>query len=126
MIELLLRGEQAVVRVGCAIDVAVAADLRVALAWALEHHRDVVVDLADTPTLDPAGLSVLIRAHRRARHNGGRLCLVAPSRFVLTALHTMHVDHVFPIFEDCPAALGWLRQDVRAGAAVEDLGVSAA
>jgi anti-sigma B factor antagonist len=37
--------------------------------------------------------------------------LAGPSRFVITVLHTMHVDGLFPIFDDCPAALDWLRAD---------------
>jgi anti-sigma B factor antagonist len=111
MIELTTRHEHALIRVHGDLDLAMAADLRDALGWAVDGHRGVVVDLADVPRLDSAGLGVLIRAHGRARHSGGVLCLVAPSRFVLTVLHTMHVDGVFPIFDDCRTAFDWADSD---------------
>jgi anti-sigma B factor antagonist len=96
------------------LDEALAPELRETLGAAVECSADVVVDLSEAPIVDPAGLGVLVRAHRRARRQGGNLCLVAPSRFVLTVLHTMHVDGVFPIFDDCVSALGWLGADTAA------------
>jgi anti-anti-sigma factor len=109
MIELTTRDDSALIRVHGNLDEATARDLRDALGWAVDRHGSVVVDLAGAPRVDPAGLGVLIRAHGRARHRGGVICLVAPSRFVLTVLHTMHVDGVFPIFDDCVTALRWAR-----------------
>lgn len=109
MIELSSTDRQGVVRVQGDIDAEVAPELRDALAWAVDRHEHVVLDLDGAPTLDSAGLSVLIRAHRRARQRGGLLCLVAPSRFVITVLHTMHVDGVFPIFDDSATAEDWMR-----------------
>jgi anti-sigma B factor antagonist len=117
MIELTTREESALVRVHGNLDATMAPDLRDALCWAVDRHPAVVVDLAGSPRVDPAGLGVLIRAHGRARHRGGVLCLVAPSRFVLTVLHTMHVDGVFPIFDDCVTALRWGRAEAAASAA---------
>ena len=99
------------------LDVTMAPDLREALCWAVDRHSAVVVDLAGSPRVDPAGLGVLIRAHGRSRQRGGVLCLVQPSRFVLTVLHTMHVDGVFPIFDDCVTALRWVRAEAAASAA---------
>jgi anti-sigma B factor antagonist len=101
----------AVVRVHADLDDQVAALLRDTLADAVDRYGDVVVDLAGAHTLDPAGLGVLVRAHRHARRRDGNLCLAAPSRFVVAVLHTMHVDGVFPIFDDCPSALRWLGGD---------------
>jgi anti-anti-sigma factor len=114
MIELTTRDDSALVRVHGNLDATTASDLRDALCWAVDRHRAVVVDLAGSPRVDPAGLGVLIRAHGRARHRGGVLCLVEPSRFVLTVLHTMHVDGVFPIFGDCVTALRWVRTSAAA------------
>jgi anti-sigma B factor antagonist len=111
MIELTTTGDSALVRVHGNLDGTTAPDLRGALCWAIDRRAAVVVDLAGAPRVDPAGLGVLIRAHGRARHRGGVICLVAPSRFVLTVLHTMHVDGVFPIFSDCAAALRWVRAE---------------
>jgi anti-anti-sigma factor len=98
----------AVLHIHATIDATVAPSLRQVLADAIDRHAHVVVDLADVPTLDPKGLAVLVRGHRRARRRAGWVCLVAPSRFVLTVLHTMRVDGIFPIFDDCASALDWL------------------
>ena len=111
MIELTTRHEHALIRVHGDLDLEVAPDLRDALSRAVGRHRGVVVDLTDAPRLDSAGLGVLIRARGRARHSGGVVCLVGPSRFVLTVLHTMHVDGVFPIFDDCATAFDWIGSD---------------
>jgi anti-sigma B factor antagonist len=117
MIELTTHGDTALVRLHGNLDETMASDLRDALGWAVDRHPGVVVDLTGAPRVDPAGLGVLIRAYGRARHRGGVICLVAPSRFVLTVLHTMHVDGVFPIFDDCVTALRWARAEAAASAA---------
>jgi anti-sigma B factor antagonist len=98
----------AVLHIHADIDAALAPGLREILADVIDRYAHVVVDLSEVPTLDPAGLAVLVRAHRRARRLNGWVCFAAPSRFVVTVLHTMHVDGVFPIFDDCPEALEWL------------------
>ncbi|WP_433796945.1 STAS domain-containing protein [Actinoplanes sp. CA-252034] len=87
------------------LDQRLADRLRPALLEAAESGRDLVIDMRDAATIDPAGLGLLVRAHRAARQHGATLCLVAPSRFVLTVLHTMRLDGVFPIFADLQAAL---------------------
>jgi anti-anti-sigma factor len=111
MIELTTREQDALVRVHGDLDIEMAADLRSALGWAVDRHHGVVVDLSGVPRLDSAGLGVLVRALGRARHHAGVLCLVGPSRFVRTVLHTMHVDGVFPIFDDCVTAFRWINDD---------------
>ena len=116
MIELTTAAGSALVRVHGNLDANTAPDLRDALGWAVDRHAGVIVDLAGAPRVDPAGLGVLIRAHGRAKHRGGVVCLVAPSRFVLTVLHTMHVDGVFPIFDECVTALHWVRAEASATA----------
>jgi anti-anti-sigma factor len=88
-VELDERLHAAVVRVYGDLDAALAPALRQVLADAVDRHSDVVVDLAHAPTVDPAGLSLLVRAHRHARRCDGTMCFVAPSRYVLTVLHTM-------------------------------------
>jgi anti-anti-sigma factor len=100
--------EAAILHIHADIDATVAGGLRDVLAGAIDRYAHVVVDLAEVPTLGPEGLGVLVRAHRRARRLNGWVCFAAPSRFVLTVLHTMHVDGVFPIFDDCESALEWL------------------
>ncbi|TDC81351.1 anti-sigma factor antagonist [Micromonospora sp. KC606] len=82
--------------------VAEAGDLtdavRRALAEAVTVDTRVLVDLGEAPVVDSASLGLLVRAYREARRDGRQLCLVAPSRFVLTVLHTMRLETVFPVF----------------------------
>ncbi|GAA2597186.1 hypothetical protein GCM10010435_90570 [Winogradskya consettensis] len=84
-------------------------ELRAALAAAVASRPHVVVDLAGVHTLDDTVLGLLVRAHRNARRRGGLVCLAAPSRFVITVLHTMQVHGLFPLFDERDEALDWLR-----------------
>ncbi|GAB2621745.1 hypothetical protein Aab01nite_77350 [Paractinoplanes abujensis] len=79
--------------------------LREALAVAVHDHRHVIVDMSAAPTIDSSGLSVLVRAHNDAKARGGTLSLAAPSRYVVTVLHTMKLHPVFPLYPDVDAAL---------------------
>ncbi|WBB68469.1 STAS domain-containing protein [Micromonospora sp. WMMD812] len=79
--------------------------VRRALREAIDLGGRLLVDLTDVEVIDSAGLGLLVRAHQEARRRGGALCLVAPSRFVLTVLHTMRLDGVFPIVMSRAAAL---------------------
>ncbi|MFI5937732.1 STAS domain-containing protein [Actinoplanes sp. NPDC051494] len=116
VVELEERPVGTVVRVRECADAAEAAEeLRSALAAAVERSPYVVVDLAGVHTLDDTVLGLLVRAHRNARRRDGLVCLAAPSRFVITVLHTMHVDGLFPLFDDCDGALEWLRAEVLTG-----------
>lgn len=98
----------AVVHVSADLGAEVTGQVRTAVTGAVERCGNLVLDLAEVATVDPIGLGMLVRAHRRARQHHAVMCLVAPSRYVLTVLHTMHLDRVFPIFDDCPSALAWL------------------
>ncbi|MEW2383558.1 STAS domain-containing protein [Micromonospora sp. NPDC047707] len=71
--------------------------LRAALAAAEEHAGRVTVDLSTVEHIDSAGLGLLVRARQEARQRGMELCLHAPSRFVLTVLHTMRLQAAFPV-----------------------------
>jgi anti-sigma B factor antagonist len=110
------RPDAVVVRVRAdLLDATVAPTLRETLTDAVDRHPYVIVDLSGVPSLDDVGLGLLVRAHRRARRRGGVVVFAGPSRFVITVLHTMHVDGLFPIFDDCPSALAWLRDEEPAG-----------
>jgi len=87
------------------VDAAAAELLREALASAVRDHRHVIVDMHAAGTIDSAGLSLLVRAHREAKSRGGTLSLAAPSRYVVTVLHTMHLHQVFALYPDLEAAL---------------------
>ncbi|MET8837481.1 STAS domain-containing protein [Micromonospora sp. NPDC004540] len=82
-----------------------AEQVRRALAEAVTVGDRVLVDLAAVEVIDSAGLGLLVRAHQETRRDGRRLCLVAPSRFVLTVLHTMRLDGVFAVFDSRVRAL---------------------
>ncbi|MGY0005933.1 STAS domain-containing protein [Micromonospora sp. I033] len=82
--------------------------VRRALAEAVVVGDRVLVDLAGIEVIDSAGLGLLVRAHQEARRDGRRLCLVAPSRFVRTVLHTMRLDGVFAVFDTHARALSGL------------------
>lgn len=81
-----------------------ADPLRTALSKAAEHQGRVVVDLSAVEQIDSTGLGLLVRARQEARQRGAELCLHAPSRFVLTVLHTMRLDTAFPVVPDRPHA----------------------
>uniref|UniRef100_UPI00155FA31D STAS domain-containing protein n=1 Tax=Actinoplanes derwentensis TaxID=113562 RepID=UPI00155FA31D len=81
--------------------------VRPALMEAAESGRDVIVDMSDAGVIDSAGLGLLVRAYRCTRRRGAGLSLVAPSRFVMTVLHTMHLDGMFPVFPDEETALAF-------------------
>ncbi|WP_051799559.1 STAS domain-containing protein [Catenuloplanes japonicus] len=98
----------AIVEVTGDIDRLLVSTMQAALGRAAALHRNTVLDLAAVQLVDPIGLGVLVRGHVRARKRGGHLCLAAPSRFVLTVLHTMHLDDALPVFGDLPSTLTWL------------------
>src|SRR2546423_6024144 len=69
------------------LDLATASALDAALRDAADEHADrVVIDLADVPFIDAAGLRVLIRAQRRQDEAGGELPIARPSRQVARLL----------------------------------------
>jgi anti-anti-sigma factor len=100
-----VRNDVAVVTPSTDLDTAAVELLREALTEAVQHHRHVVVDLHAAPTIDSAGLSLLVRAYNEAKSHGGTLSLAAPSRYVVTVLHTMKLHQVFPQYPDVEAAL---------------------
>lgn len=78
------------------IDLTTANQLRMALLDAAGRgHGMVVVDMTSTRFCDSAGLSVLVRAYRRALDEGGELRVVMPADstvcriFSLTGLYNL-------------------------------------
>ncbi|MDR7276259.1 STAS domain-containing protein [Catenuloplanes atrovinosus] len=98
----------AIVEVRGDIDRLLVSTMQAALGRAAALHRNIALDMSAVQLVDPIGLGVLVRGHVRARKRGGHLCLAAPSRFVLTVLHTMRLDDALPVFDDLPSALTWL------------------
>jgi anti-anti-sigma factor len=87
------------------IDAGFAETLRDGLTAALDTSHHVVLDLHAVHLIDSAGLGLLVRIHQEAKNRGGSLCLVAPSRYVLTVLHTMRLDTVFASYPDEETAI---------------------
>ena len=100
--------EAAIVTVRGDVDIDLADALRASLAEAIARRRRVVLTFAEVAVIDSVGLGVLVRAHRDARRLGGALCLVAASHFIITVLHAVRLDAIFPLFDDCEQALAWL------------------
>lgn len=93
------------------IDASFTQTLRDGLTTALNTSRYVVLDLHAVHLIDSAGLGMLVRAHQEAKRGDGSLSLAAPSRFVLTVLHTMRLDVIFSSYPDEETALNALRRD---------------
>lgn len=86
------------------LDAGVAELLRDELMRAAARGH-IVVDLHTVRFIDSAALGLLVRAHQETKHHGGRLILAAPSRFVLTVLHTMRLDGTLASYPDVPSAV---------------------
>lgn len=97
-----------VVRLRGQLDILFASQLRDVLLEAADRHANLVLDLRDVRLLDSTGLGQLVQARRLTEQHGGRLCLVAPSTFILSVLDTMRLAPVFEIFSDTTHALEWL------------------
>jgi anti-sigma B factor antagonist len=83
------------------------------LTAAATHHTHLIVDLHAVHTMQPAALSMLVRARQRTKAGGGLFCLVAPSRFVLTVLHTMRLVTAMPAYPDLREAMDAIRSGHR-------------
>jgi anti-sigma B factor antagonist len=88
------------------IDVTNAAALRAALLEAATRGRGAMVaDMSGTHFCDSAGLNVLVRAHKRARAEGGELLLVVPATTVLRIFAITGIDRIIPNFSSLEDAL---------------------
>lgn len=77
------------------LDVAAAADVRIALAEAVDAGTgDLVLDLAGLEAVDPTGLGVLVGAHRRAGRSGRQLVLRDASPAAARLLRRTRLDRV--------------------------------
>jgi anti-anti-sigma factor len=97
-----------VVRLRGQLDILFAPELRDALVDAVNRHHNIVLDLREVRLLDSTGLGQLVQARKMAESSGGKLCLVAPSTFIISVLDTMRLSPVFDIFPDTGSALRWL------------------
>ncbi|MEV4536585.1 STAS domain-containing protein [Asanoa sp. NPDC049518] len=105
-----LREEAGIVVVAARGDIELgsAEELRMLLTMAIGAGQPVVLDLDGVNLVDAAALGVMVRARQTAKQLEVPLCLAAPSRFLLTVLHTMRLRRAFPIFASRAAAVGAL------------------
>jgi anti-sigma B factor antagonist len=103
------------------LDATTAGQLRAILVeWHTRGHATVVVDMTGTQFCDSAGLRELVRAHKRARAEGGELRLVLPADGAVLSVFTFTgLDRLIPHFAalgqalaEVPAA-GWPRRPGR-------------
>jgi len=89
------------------IDMTTAGQLRAILfEWHTRGHATVVVDMTGTQFCDSAGLRELVRAHKRARAEGGELRLVLPADGAVPRIITFTgLDHLIPHFDALEQAL---------------------
>jgi anti-sigma B factor antagonist len=89
------------------IDLTTAEQLRmVLLRAAARRQTTVVVDMTRTRFCDSAGLTVLVRAHRRAVAEGGELRLVIPAGGAMARTFAItRLDLVIPVFSSLDEAL---------------------
>ena len=97
----------AVVTAPVEIDITTAEQLRTVLLDAgSDGHATVVVDMTQTRFCDCSGLSVLVRAHRRAMAEGGGLRLVLPADGPVVRVVTVTgLDRLIPCFGSLGLAL---------------------
>lgn len=77
------------------LDVVVTADVRLALAAAVDDGTgELVLDLGGVHGIDATGLGVLVGAHRRAGRSGRTLVLQDPSPAVRRVLRLSRLDRV--------------------------------
>lgn len=68
-------------------------------------RRSFIINLADVPYADSAGIGALIMCRRAIHEAGGNLILVAPHTRIMETLKRMHVDSLFMVCSDERAAL---------------------
>jgi anti-sigma B factor antagonist len=88
------------------MDMATADQLDQQLAAALAPGvKTVIADMTATRFCDSSGISMLVRAHKRAAANGTQLRLVVPSTAVVRSLTIAQMDHLMPIYASLSQAL---------------------
>lgn len=66
--------------------------------------RQLIIDLAGCPSIDAAGILMLLDAHRRAIRNGGTVALRSPSARLQRNLRLAKVDRVLAVLTPGPPA----------------------
>ena len=69
----------------------------------------VIVDLADVALVTTPGISLLLAAHQRLSHGGGRLVLTAVPKRLVDLLRRCRLDRILTFADDQAAARELLR-----------------
>ena len=74
------------------------------------QEMDVVVDMAEVPFIDSAGLSALVSGLKHVRGSGGNMVLAAVQPQTLTVFTLTMLDQVFTIYPDRQTALAQIAE----------------
>ena len=101
-----LEGGRTVVEIAGEIDVYSAARLRERLVELAQAGRyRLIIDMTIVTFMDSSGLGVLVGAMKRARANGGEVCIVGAAEHILQTLRITGLTRVFPIYASVVEAL---------------------
>jgi anti-sigma B factor antagonist len=102
-------GRTAVVKLPAEIDLTIADAMREALLSVLNQGAmGLVVDMTATTFCDSAGITALVRAHRRAAANGATMRLSAAAAPVLRVFSLVGIDRLIDVHPSVDAALASL------------------
>jgi anti-anti-sigma factor len=80
------------------LDVWTAAGINTTLDEAIALcPKQLIIDLEGCPSIDAAGILLLLDAHRRAIRNGGMVALRSPSARLMRNLRLARVDRVLQV-----------------------------
>jgi anti-sigma B factor antagonist len=65
-----------------------------------EGHTDVLLNLAEVPTIDSSGIGAIIKSFTSLQENGGKLKVLRPSRMARQLLTITGLMSVLESFED--------------------------
>ena len=87
------------------LDAASARSVRDTLQDAIARApQTLIIDLSECPTIDAAGILLLLEVHRRAIHNGGSMALRSPGERLRRNLRLARVDRVLQVIGPAPGA----------------------
>lgn len=101
-------GEISVVRPQGEIDANTVGAFRDALST-LPGVQHLIIDLAEVPFLDSAGLGALIGVIRRVREADGDVAIAGPRPPLRRILLTTGLDRIVAVEDSVEAALAWAR-----------------
>jgi anti-sigma B factor antagonist len=71
-----------------------------------QSHNKIVLDVEEVPTIDSSGIGMLVRYLTTAKHNGGSIRLLKPSKFTVQTLKMVGLLNLFSTYDDLPEAIG--------------------